>query len=200
MAFIPTPNAALVVMEWGSATIQWSNTLWYTKPGFTYEDMQNLNQVHLENISGGFLNHLADVWSLRLITVYDMRTEGGPVNTYTPTGVDGTGTAGSLPVQVACVLTTRTNRRGRSGRGRIFVGGYDEAALVDSALQQIPVNDTLAVFNAYKSEAAALGWTLVVRSGQQGGVVLSVPQTYTVTEIVCRDRSMGTQRRRSDRG
>lgn len=200
MAFIATPNAALVVMEWGSETIQWTNTLWYTKPEYTYEDMENLSQAHLESIDAPFLNHINVAWALQQITVYDMREDGGPVYTYAPIDVEGTGTGGAMPAQVAMVLTTRTARRGRSGRGRIFVGGLDEDAIVGGVVDNVPALSVLGVFNAIMEAADGLGWTFVVRSGQQGGVILSTPQTYPVTDIVSRDRSMGTQRRRSDRG
>jgi hypothetical protein len=62
----------------------------------------------------------------------DDPTEWAPINGVT--GRVGTGTGNSLPYEVAEAVTLHTNKRGPSGRGRIYLPPFDTVALVAGGL------------------------------------------------------------------
>lgn len=66
--------------------------------------------------------------SINDVVVTDLRTEGALQFTSTHGGfpIAGTDAAGELPEQTAAVVSLRTNTRGGSFRGRVFLGGFCE--------------------------------------------------------------------------
>jgi|ERR1051326_1155131 hypothetical protein len=63
------------------------------------------------------------------VVITDLRTEGAPEFTSVAGGfpIHGTDSGGPLPWQTAAVVTWRTALRGKSFRGRTYLGGFTES-------------------------------------------------------------------------
>jgi hypothetical protein len=107
-------------------------------------------------------------------------------------GLNGLASADRLPPQNALVVTLRTNRAGRSGRGRIYFGGYTEGS--SDAQGRI----ALATANNAQNWVANLSSALVSGVGMPLGVLSRKEQEIRVVQqAVVRDRIWDTQRRRA---
>ena len=69
------------------------------------------------------------------VTVTDLRTEGAP-EFFSASGFPVTGTSGAdpLPNQIAACIKWLTSFRGKSGRGRSFIGGWTEDAVTSGVM------------------------------------------------------------------
>lgn len=89
-------------------------------------------------------------------------TSATVVNTHAITGVN---TGDPLPAEVALVVTLRTGRRGRSFRGRVYVGPINEAINVPPGVPNAAnVADTATQWNTFLTNLVGSGVSLVVAS------------------------------------
>lgn len=107
---------------------------------------------------------LANVLTLQLLRITDLTSETAPVYEYT-TGLPTSGGSASpaLPSNVAFCLSLRTGNRGRSGRGRIFVGGIPESAVSGNQMTGAVANALVAAYQELVDFPIA-GWTWGVSS------------------------------------
>lgn len=200
MPFIPVPHTAMAVVEWGSETIQWTNTLYFTKTDFDEDDQTELaNAVH-NAMGGDLMTFLNAAWDLRQVTTYDLRTVDGPVVIDTEDPVDGTQADTPGPISVGPVVTIYTAARGRSARGRNYLTGFsetdmNETSIVDAAL----ITEVEATYLDVGLLAAAAGWTWVVVQRAFEKAPLQEGVTREVTHWSVRNAFFGIQRRRTDR-
>lgn len=128
MPFQPVEDALEAVINGHIGSIPFVNVL-----GFRLTDPLT---EELATITGDFIR---DSWSDNLnpaittdfsvsdITITDLRTETGPQFVYTDTeAMDGEATEDPLPFQTAGLITWNTATRGRSFRGRTYLGGFTE--------------------------------------------------------------------------
>lgn len=199
MAFIPTPDAARVVINWAKGAETFSYTFYCTKPGFDFAEQQALasaiNGVHNATVKGYFAPGITYVNT----TVYDARVSDGAIVTNGSNTGNGTATGEPHPINVAMVVTMRTPGRGRSARGRKFITGFNEAAIVNGEYNASTQTMALAYVNALWNAMGTAGWQLVIRSIQQDKQVINPANTRGVTSIVVRNLKVATQRRRVDR-
>jgi hypothetical protein len=131
--------------------------------------------------------------------VVDMRTVDGTQVLVNTSSVAGGESGDVLPVSAALVLTLRTEKRGRSYRGRLYLAGFGEdhweGANYDGALTGALLTD----FAAFETAVNAAGWTWVVASYYNNGSARSAAIGTTVSNYVFRSAQAGTQRRRLDR-
>lgn len=200
MAFIPTPNGALAVIRFAHGGFAVSNNYWFVKAGFDQTAQENLAGV-LDAL------HTAELWAGAYNTdyayvqtdVYDMRTLTGQKVTVATNARAGTVAGEILPVNLAIVVTLRTAARGRSGRGRVYLTGFGETAIADGLWGQANADFCKDYVDDIADAATGQGWTMVIRSTQENGVVLEEANTRPVTTTVVRSLIPGTQRRRLDR-
>lgn len=199
MAFIPVPDAAMAVQKFSHDGQSWSNTLWFTKAGFVTADMDALAAA----VGTTVISYLKPFISLNAtydgVTVYDMRTATGEKVEYNNGSGAGLDTDAIIPTNVALVLTLYSNNRGRSGRGRVYLSGFDETAIDDGRfLAQWGAN--VATWAAELETAVeAEGWTWVVVSRYTAGAPRASGLAQAVTSTAVRSLIPGTQRRRLDR-
>lgn len=199
MAFIPTPNTVRVVFNFNRSTIAWSNVLHFYKLNFNEADMVALANT-LDNACGTTIKtHLANNCTYANTTVYDVRTIDGPL--VVDSGNSGLGSQVGVAASLNCnvVVTLRTNARGRTGRGRVYVAGFLDNALENDAWNQNAADAATDWISALRANAGALGWLHVIRSIQADGVTLNPAVTREVTGFDVRSLVTGTQRRRVDR-
>jgi hypothetical protein len=200
MAFIPTPNGAKVIMPFNNGVQNWSNTMWFTKPSFTTSDLEDL----VAAVLGCLFNALDATFSNTVqygpAIAYDMRTQDGEVVVGTESPQGGEGTGDPLTPSHCCLLTLRTSSRGRSARGRLYVGGWTENNVTARGNFATGVVNGLEAFgDCLLTTVASLGWTWVVRSIQQDGVKFTTAVTRPVTLAEVRSIQPTTQRRRIGR-
>lgn len=200
MAFIPTPNTARLVLKWQGGGFDYSNVVHCTKTGFTTNDLQDLADDVSTWVGSNMLANIPDGIRWVGVDAYDMRTESGAMVSSTQSGGVGQQATEELPVSNAIVVTLRTAQRGRSGRGRLYVTFYDESDIDSGVFGQGAINLAGSYVAGVKGAIENAGWVLVIRSTQQGGVVLTTGVTIPVTSYEVRSGVPGTQRRRLDRG
>jgi len=199
MAFIPTPNAVRVVIDWISSGVTFSNVLHFTKADFTVSDMQDLADALDAAIATGFRVDQSTGTLYNGVKVYDIRTIDGPIAVQTGGSGAGTQTGGTAPLNCAIVVTLRTNARGRTGRGRVFVTGGSDDALTGNQWSVAYNTAVQGFITDLRTAAGANGWTHVIRSIQANGITLNPAVTRDVVSFDIRSNITGSQRRRIDR-
>jgi hypothetical protein len=131
--------------------------------------------------------------------VYDMRTANGPIVTGSTDPEGGEATGDAVTAKNACVLTLRTNKRGRSYRGRIYLTGFSEDEIANgrwsSSLQTAIENLGVAI----NENTSAIDWVWCVRSTQEDGVPRTTAVMTPITSWEVRSDIPGIQRRRAKR-
>lgn len=129
MAFIPVPNCASIVVPYTIGAITMENVFGYRIDG-------PLDATDVENAGAALAaayNHLLPAQGTTLeyqdMVMTDEQTETGAQLLYTGmTGTNGTDSSNLLPYQTAGLISWSTDTRGRSYRGRTYLGGFCEAA------------------------------------------------------------------------
>lgn len=201
MSFIPVPNCAQAIIEYGNSSYPWTNTLWFYKASFGLSEMEDLADALTAGLVADLQDVLADGWNTMGMTIYDMNSESAP--TFTPVWAPSPGGLSGAEANIsgACVVTFRTNNRGRSYRGRNYVTGFTEEVISAIGVGQSEVaNAVAAAYNGMKTDVAAAGWTWVVVSRYHNGSPRSAGVYTPVTIAEVRSTTFGTQRRRLRRG
>lgn len=202
MPFIPVPAGIQLCFNFTTASQHWQFCLTLRKSTGTVEDT-DLQQATADGQSWwtSFLKGaLASANTLAEIVATNLTSQGAPqfrVNV----NEAGTNAGGFTPTSVAVVASHRTAKRGRSYRGRSFVGGIP--------VTQIDTPTTLAgsTATAFANGFASLRSTLdghgldqVVATKQHNNAVVSPAETNEVISTVV-DTLLDSQRRRlSGRG
>lgn len=199
MAFVPTPNCARAVISFVQGTSVYSNVLHFTKDNFTGGDMNILANTLDDAINEAHLGNITTNSVYTGVRVYDIRTSTGAVAFNDDHAGGGAASGDPAPLNSAVVITLRTNTRGRTGRGRMYVAGYADAELGGFTWSQNAQDAAVNYLGALRDNAALQGWIHVIRSTQVDGVLLNPAVTREVTGFDIRSAITGTQRRRLDR-
>jgi hypothetical protein len=115
-----------------------------------------------------------------------------PTQVFTSTDAGWSGDSGGDPIlELAMRLTLYTAKRGRSYRGRLFIGPVGESVQNTGVLTDAIVDDTTAGFDAWANALVAIGPTFCVASYRHA---TSEPVT-----TVRGHKQAGTQRKRLTR-
>lgn len=149
----------------------------------------------------------ADWWANYLKTLFshdltcrqaratDMHVQNGP-EFIEPVNTAGDNVGDSVPANAAVAVSLRTDKRGRSYRGRNYVAGFVPAdqptpTTIGTTLASALV-DAWVGLNTYVD---ALGFDLCVVSRQHNGVPTNPAEMNDVSTIMC-DTAIDSQRRR----
>src|SRR5215468_10471720 len=92
------------------------------------------------------------------VAITDLRNSSVPAISSTVAGVLGIGLGKPLSDQTSMVVTERTNKTGRSHRGRIYSFGYtDDAMVADGTILPAAKTAALAFWDAVKAALQAEG-------------------------------------------
>lgn len=199
MTFIPTPDCARVVIHFAHGSETWSNVLHYTKGDFNDAELEALADLIDANEASNFKGIMSVDNSYVGVTAYDIRASDGSAFFNNDGAGAGTQSGDALPISTSMVVTLRTSARGRSGRGRLYIAGFEEAVWDGAAFTGAMVTSVVAIVNELRTQMAGQGWTQVIRSTQQDGVKLTTAVTRPVVSAECRSALPGQQRRRIDR-
>jgi len=205
MPFVPVTNCVEFEMRmlWDGQKVE--NTLYFGR-GFAPTAAQMLAMATLLANWWGtdYANFVAA--SVDLVEVYatDLTSVSGPTVSYVPPStISGSLALEAEPNNVSLCVSFRTGSRGRSFRGRNYVVGLTEPALVLSTVQPSTVTAILAAYNQLLSIGTGTGWTWDVVSRYSGVDPTTgkpIPRAAgirtPITSVVVVDPVVDSQRRR----
>lgn len=199
MAFIPAPNCAVAALRGDLNGVAIVNTLWFE--GSTPYDAGACLSV-AQALQEWWRDYLKIVqvptFTMNEIQVYAMDSLTAPTATEV-VGESGTDAGEAAANQAAMVVTFRTAGRGRSSRGRNYVGGFSEADLSNNAWTTGVLDVVTQAYNDFPAYVGSInGSTHVVVSRYSQGAprVQGLPQPVTSYDIQARP---GTIRQRTGR-
>jgi hypothetical protein len=150
--------------------------------------------------SSGLKALSASTTSLLGAGIRDIRTANQAEFYNTSAPVAGTGAGDPMPNQMAAVVTLRTALAGKSYRGRVYIGGANEAENDSAGHIVAAYNTAIAAFiTGVQTDMATEGITLAVMSRPRTAPPFPVAwggAITPVTAITTRDVLWDTQRRR----
>jgi len=206
MAFIPLPFGVKVEVSWttgGGIAVCVNFVTKNTATAITNTDLSNI--VDAFDIWRQTLrNAQSQVWSCAGIRATDWTSESG--NTYFDGALSnpaGTESSAVEPNNVAACVTFRTAKRGRSYRGRNYIGGLNEGNVLIGDI--IGGGEIIAINNAYQDLHAALNtltpaFTHVVASFHHNGAPRVTGEGNAITSIYIDQYSDSQRRRLAGRG
>lgn len=201
MAAVLFANTVRCRLNWSFNNALWAqNVLHYkavaTNPAVTQATADDMDAtIKAALTASGLRSSLSDQWKLENVTVQAAYSNTLPEYTGSGAAVAGTSTANPLPAQNALVVTLRTANVGRSYRGRVYLGGFTEAATgVTGQALVATMTDCEDFINGISSMAIDPSSAVVTLA--VGSRVLQTANI--VTSVVVRDSVFDIQRRRRD--
>lgn len=149
MPFINTPNVVRCAIRYTLYEQDIVNTLWFRNTVDALSDplviaafADNLGTWVEENL----MPLLSDDLTLVDTTVTSQETSTAPSVTH-PLSVPGEVTGTAEPNAVAFVIKFNTAQRGRSGRGRNYISGLPDTAVVGNAVSETLANNLVTAYN-----------------------------------------------------
>lgn len=198
MAFIPTPNAVRVSIEFtfGLSTVVLTLAFKFpTAPSVA--DMQELAES-LNGWRATYLNPLLHTSAVcTRIKCVDQSSSNAPTYELVPISEQaGTRSGTPLPNNVACVASWLTGNRGRSYRGRMYLFGMVQTdELTTTSFTTSYLTTAAAAAAALGTAATAAGFTHVILSTRANGAprTTGVATPVTTTRV---ENLIDSQRRR----
>lgn len=194
MAFIALPNGVSCVVGYGFVgQPAISNGFYFTLPGFTPADMQDLADAMGAWFVVNVLPELSNVIEYKDTVVTDQTAPGGAQAISTVgAGTTGAGVGQCDDLATSMVVTHRTNRIGRAFRGRSYIRGFDAGDLGSNLWDAAVVTAIEAAFDLVQGQA---GWTWVLRTTKVDGVPQLPALATAIALSVVRNAIVGHQRR-----
>ena len=197
LSFIPMPNGISLCFDFTTAGQNWQFCLNLRKSAGapTDSDLANVCSTADGWWDGTFNDLVTDSTTLRQIRATDMTAQGAPQHVLSVIDA-GTDTNVPLPLGTAYVVSLRTAKRGRSYRGRIYVGGQSGATQTDEVtMTSSRASELAAAFLGLATSLDSGGFDVVVPSRMHNGVITNPAELNEVTAYVV-DQKMDSQRRR----
>lgn len=199
MAYVPVPRVTRIAIRQSLHLQDVVNVFHMEFP--TSADLGGLQAV-ATRIRDWFIAEVlpfqSDQLTLRDVTCTGLDASDAP--TFTLPAAEGTNgdTLGeSLPGTCALVVTLRSASRGRSARGRQYIGGIPEGSHANGLVSSVFATGIADAYNVLRTDVAGqLGGQLVIVSRQQDGVPRAVGRTYPVVSAEVRDLVIDSMRRR----
>ena len=199
MAFVPFPDGAELQMIYDVNGKTVSFGTWFRYVAGSPADVHCIALADSANSSFAPLVQAEQSNDTELtdIVVSDRSAANAPQ--YGPTlFTPRTGTVGadSVDNKVCMTVTLRTNLKGRSFRGRVYIPGYPENSLIDSLWGTATAAVAAGYMGSLRGFAAAIGWEMVVASKFTGGAPRAAVLPTAITSQVGRVATTSQRRRR----
>jgi hypothetical protein len=205
------PNCAMVRLNWSLSDLKIAHNVLHV----SWSGTPALSQTIANSIMGGltsgaaataFLAFLNPQTALQSVTLLDLRSSAGVEVPSNAAAVPGSAGGVALPDEMAVVVTLRTANRGRSGRGRIYLPGFNAGASaaggVIAAAAVTAINNWVAT-NLLATLSAQLGPLVLglphrrAYTSPTGAAIPDRPATtVAVTTATVRNNTWDSQRRR----
>ena len=201
MAFVPNPLVIRVVHRMDRAGLPLYNVFHHGIPAGMSAEIATAYAGLLGLLyTNTILEQLSGSVNYEECIVYFMASESAPTGAWSapdpsPGGLafEGNNRGG------AAVVTFRTANRGRSGRGRVYLGGLAETSVLEGVITG-PYGASLELaVNNYRTGAAAEELPLIVYSQFTNGAPRTTGLAQPVTSVELRSNILGSQRRRNHR-
>lgn len=197
MSFIPWPNGVQLCFDFLSSGQSWQVCIALRKSAGapTTTDLQDIADAAANWWNTSMKNNIENSSTLTQTRATDMTAEGGPVR-YHLSGVAGAIAGTDLPLSAALVTSMRTEKRGRSYRGRVYMSGHPQSILTNQVdVGAGPAANLTTSWLALQTTLDALGFDTVVVSRQHNGVVTNPAELNEVVQMIT-DLHLDSQRRR----
>lgn len=205
------PFAVQVLLSWttGGGKIA-HNVLYARTTGVPAPSVSQAQAIFSALTTGGLwtalASHQATVLNFASVTLTSVHTAGQPSFVSTGAAVAGTNAALALPAEIALCVTLRTNLRGASNRGRMFIPNFTVDQVIGGTLVSATcVTDTAAWANNIKTVLSAQGLTWAIGQRQRNEYIgdtgtlhpaRAANASVDVQSAVVRDNRWDSQRRR----
>lgn len=204
------PQATQVILSWNQDDGKIANNVLYGR----YTGAFALTVANADSILTGLTTganwtalaaRLSTATRLAKVSFRDVNTPNQPLISSVGTGALGTDATGTLPNEIAFVLTLRTAFTGPQNRGRIYIPGWGLSAMaggntVSSAAQTAAQNWGSTIAGVLNGVGLLFSIGHPARQAYTGSTGTQHPArvagTVPVTTIVARDNHWDTQRRR----
>jgi hypothetical protein len=202
MAFTSWPHGIQLCFDFVTAGQNWQFCLALRKsagdPNVT--DLQTVADQAASWWTNSLKQYVPAETTLRQTRATDMTVSGGPVRL---NAINSPGTQSGDPVtnNAALVVSGRTEKRGRSYRGRSYISGLDKGSLTDAAnFSSVYAAHFPTVFAVLQATLDTYGFDVGVISKQHDGVPTN-PAEFNEVVAYSADTKVDSQRRRlSGRG
>lgn len=176
------PEMVKASIEWQSGSKLWYNTMWFFHPsGWVEADATALATALLDWAGNYMLPNLSNVTQLNECVVYDMQALDSWVVSEAAAGGSIGELGGPAASLASCMTVTfRTNRRGRSYRGRNYISGFAETQVGTQFFEAAAVAAIEAAYQNIPTDIAGTGGVHVVASGENAGA----PRPFGVHQSV----------------
>jgi hypothetical protein len=198
MTFVPTASCVRVDMQFTNTGQQVHNVIYCTgATNFTQVERLALANAIVTWWTTTGKTAFSNGLGLTQVTVVNQEADNAPSSTVIVSPVVyGTLATGNVPNNAAACATLRTDLRGRSYRGRMFLGGIDLSGLLDRVnLTTGQVTAFLTQLGTLLGAIAGVSAQWVVLSKFHNGVARSAGVATPITAISM-DQSVDSQRRR----
>lgn len=199
MPFVTVPNTVMAEMRMTLDDQRIENTLYFfSGTGVTIPVMTDIGNQLLAWWSAEYAAPLCSVLKLREIYLTDLSSSTGPTLTIpapTPVPQGGSGEA-PLPSNCAFCVSFRANKRGRAYRGRNYVSGLPETAVVFNTVSPATVANIKEAYEGLFTRAASASVVWVVVSRFYAGDPRLVGNAEPIASVVIVDDIIDSQRRR----
>lgn len=175
------------------------NTLFYqlaTQP--THVELVELAASIADVITETMFGYMPTSWVGQYVFAYDLTVaDGANAVDDSILGLVGADEGSPLPNNVSLAIARKNGLRGRAGNGRVFWQGLPSSAMADENTVTSAYADLLVeLMGTFDAAAEGLGWTPVILSYQNAGVVSSEATIYPITSWSVTDLVVDSQRRR----
>lgn len=198
-AFIPTAGAVRTDITFNIGGQEAHNILWFKREAnWTQSEREALNDA-----IAAWWNTTAKLYfgaDIALVQVQSVNQENqnAPASTLVVSpAVFGTGGSPTLPSNLACCATLRTDLRGRNYRGRMYLAGAPSAAVTqNNKFLTTNIGYWITALTALKTAVEALGAIWVVVSHYLNKAPRAQGTSTPITAISI-DQGVDNQRRRA---
>jgi hypothetical protein len=204
------PSCAQIVIQWSLESGKTAHNVLYGRfAGSFAGTTAQANAIMTAISSGAQWTALAALLhpstSLSAVTIRSVNTANQPLIVSSLSAVPGTATGSALPSEVAAALTITTANAGKSGRGRMYIPGFNNTTLaggngMSTALQTALTNWGPTVRAAINANGYTHVLGLKQRAAYTGVTGTQHPArsatSVDTVSIVLRDNHWDSQRRR----
>lgn len=199
MPFVPFDNVAQFNVRATFQGNKWENVLNFENDAEVIDPELLVAgaTILLNSWVTNMIPHLSSSYTLREVYAVDLTTSTSETATAAlTTPVNGAQGGTAAPGSAALVLTHRSTKRGRSFRGRTYIGGFNNSIINGNLFDATFAASILTGFEAIKADMAELSWRFGICSRKSGGAFRTTGVFTTVAASVIRDLDVDSQRRR----
>ena len=201
MAFIPSPGVVRCAVDMTFGTVNVANVLNFIVPGAPDGPGVLTIASTLRGLwASQVMPNLSSAVTLRSVTATSLANDTAPSATSSGSGpVSGGVTGEPMPGGAAAVVTLYTAARGRTGRGRLFIGPLGETQVNTGNLTNATITAITNAVTAVRTGMNTSGYDLCVLSQYVNNAPRAAGVPRLVTTIVIRNPLVGYQSRRTGR-